>query len=133
MQDYKKLRVWHAAVRFALSVVDAFPERTSRRVPGLRSQTIRAAISVHSNLVEGCGRAMRVELLRFVEVSIGSLKECEAHLFFARGARVLAVGRHQFVLSQLIVVRRMLISFQNTIQRAIAKDQAAHINRRSAA
>lgn len=90
-------------------------------------------MSVHSNLVEGCGRASRAELLRSVEVSIGSLKECEAHLFFARGARVLTVGRHQGVKGQLVVVRRVLISFQNTLQRAIAEEQAALVNRRSAA
>ena len=133
MQDYKKLRVWHAAVRLGLKVVDALPERTARRVPGLRSQAIRAAMSVHSNLVEGCGRATRAELLRYVEISIGSLKECEAHVFFARGAKVIPEGTHRFLQSDLIVVRRMLVSFQNTLQRAIAEEMSARTKRRSEA
>lgn len=82
-------------------------------------------MSVHSNLVEGCGRATRAELLRYVEVSIGSLKECEAYPFFARAAKVIPDRRQRFLQSDLIVVRRTLLSFQNTLQRAVAAAEHA--------
>lgn len=48
MQDFKQLRVWHAAVRLSLKVVDALPEKTARKIPGLRSQAIRSGMSVQS-------------------------------------------------------------------------------------
>ena len=58
MQDFKRLRVGHAAVRCALKVIEALPERRALTVPGLRSQSIRSAMSVHANLVEDV-RALR--------------------------------------------------------------------------
>ena len=130
MQDFKKLRVWHAAVRLSLSVVDALPEQRARRIPGLRSQAIRAGMSVHANLVEGCARATRMELLHFVEISTASLKELEAHMIVARDGRIIAVDLHRDLQSGVILVRRMLLSFQNTLQRRIAEEQADRLRRR---
>jgi four helix bundle protein len=74
MQDFKKLRVWHQARLMALQVVRALPIRAARKVPGLRSQAVRAATSVGANLVEGCARATRTEFLHFTEIALGIIE-----------------------------------------------------------
>lgn len=77
MQDYRKLRVWAAAMDLAEDVYRAtavFPPTQRFR---LVDQMQRSAVSVVSNIAEGCGRRTRGELLQHLGIAIGSLHELE--------------------------------------------------------
>ena len=124
MQDFKRLRVWHLARDLALRVIEAFPQGVSRRVPGLRSQAIRAATSVAANLAEGCTRSTRSEFLHFVEIALGSLNEVEGHLILARDAGVVAIAVHARLQRRLELLRRMIVSLMRTLQRHIAAEES---------
>ncbi len=75
MRDHTNLRAFELADEVVLMIY-----KTSRSFPkeemyGLTSQMRRAAISVASNIVEGCARESLIEYRRFLEMSFGSLKE----------------------------------------------------------
>jgi four helix bundle protein len=83
MQDPHKLRVFDHASRLALGVyqlTDAFPGRERF---GLAVQMQRAAISVGSNIAEGCGRRGDRELLQFLYIASGSARELGFQLHLA--------------------------------------------------
>ena len=78
------LDVWHVAHRLARAVAD-----TSRRFPPherfeLTSQLRWAALSVPTNLAQGCGSFGAPDYLRHVRNAAGSLAEVDYLLFFAR-------------------------------------------------
>jgi four helix bundle protein len=75
MRDHKKLRAFELADKVVLLIYQltrGFPEQERY---GLTSQMRRAAVSVPSNIVEGCARESQTEYLRFLEIAFGSLRE----------------------------------------------------------
>ncbi len=75
MFNFEKLEIWHEAISFADLVY-----KLTRRFPdeerfGLTNQMRRAAVSISSNIAEGCSRSSQVDYARFVEIATGSLFE----------------------------------------------------------
>ena len=53
----------------------------------------RAAVSVPSNIVEGCARESQAEYLRFIEIAFGSLREL--HYQFSLSKRLGYSDEHE--------------------------------------
>ncbi len=73
--DHRKLVAFNLANEFAVRIyraTNAFP--VSERY-GMRSQVRRAAVSVATNIVEGCARDSDREHLRYFEIAFGSARE----------------------------------------------------------
>jgi len=72
-------------VRYRRKGICVITYRATREFPkeemyGLTSQMRRAAVSVSSNVVEGCARESQAEYLRFLEIAFGSLRELHYRL-----------------------------------------------------
>ena len=75
MRDHTKLRAFELADEVALMIYRVTQKFPKEEVYGLTSQMRRAAVSVPSNIVEGCTRESQAEYLRFLEIAFGSLRE----------------------------------------------------------
>ena len=83
MRDHTKLRAFELADEVALlvyRVTSTFPKEEQY---GLTSQIRRAAVSVPSNIVEGCARDSQSDYLRFLYIAFGSLREMRYQLSLA--------------------------------------------------
>jgi four helix bundle protein len=115
VSDFKKLSVWRKAHALALNV-----HRVSIRARGsyyapLRSQMLRAAMSVPTNIVEGTGQRSGKEFGRFLTIALKSTSELEYHLIFAREIRLISVNDFQSLTDQTIEVRKMLHGLQKRV------------------
>ncbi len=87
MQDHRRLDVYHAAqglARQAYAVAARLPAE-ERFTLGL--QIRRAAISVGSNIAEGCGRRTARDFAQFLGIALGSTRELEFQLGLCRDLR----------------------------------------------
>jgi len=75
MRDHTKLRAFELADELALLIYRVTRKFPKEEMYGLTSQMRRAAVSVPSNIVEGCARESQPEYLRFLEIAFGSLRE----------------------------------------------------------
>ena len=80
MRDHSKLRAFELADKVTLLVYRVTQKFPKDEIYGLTSQMRRAAVSVPSNIVEGCSRESETEYLRFLEIAFGSLRELHYQL-----------------------------------------------------
>ncbi|MBW8360824.1 MAG: four helix bundle protein [Kaistella sp.] len=115
MRDYKKYDVWnlaHAITKDIYLVSQNFPRE---ELFGLTSQIRRAAISIPSNIAEGCGRGSDKEFARFVEISIGSTNETEYQLFLAFDLNFIDLENYELLAERLNILRQKLIQLRKKL------------------
>ena len=117
MLDYRKLNVWQKAHVFALEIYkisSAFPQN---EIYGLVSQMRRAAVSIPSNISEGCGRLGNSELKQFLGVSMGSANEIEYQLLLACDLGYISRNDYEKLGSNIEEIRKMLASYIKKINK----------------
>ena len=83
MRDHKKLRAFEVADQLAILTYKQTANFPKDELFGLVSQMRRAAVSVASNIVEGCSRSSTLEYIRFLEIAYGSAREIEYQISLA--------------------------------------------------
>ena len=84
MRDHTKLRAFELADEVAVMVYRVTAGFPKEELYGLTSQMRRAAVSVPSNIVEGCARDSQADCLRFLNMAFGSLRELHYQLSLAK-------------------------------------------------
>lgn len=83
MRDFRNLEIWKRSrilVKLVYEVTSDFPKSEHY---GLSSQLQRSAVSIASNIAEGCSRSSEREFIRFLEIAQGSAFEMETQLILA--------------------------------------------------
>jgi len=80
MRDHTKLRAFELADELVVLIYRVTAGFPKEEIYGLISQIRRAAISVPSNIVEGCARDSQADYLRFLNIAFGSLRELHYQL-----------------------------------------------------
>jgi four helix bundle protein len=106
--DFKKLKVWQKAHVMALDAHRVAGQIREAKNASLKSQVTRAAMSVPTNIVEGCGQQSTREYSRFLRIALNSTSELEYHLLAARDLGAVRASDSLTLTSQVVEVRKML-------------------------
>ncbi|WP_394349690.1 four helix bundle protein [Adhaeribacter soli] len=83
---------------------------------GLTSQIRRSAVSIPSNIAEGCGRSTSKDTVQFLFIARGSLYELETQLYIALDLKYLPETQFQESIAKLTTCKKILNGFINYFQ-----------------
>ncbi|MBO0356566.1 four helix bundle protein [Hymenobacter sp. BT186] len=116
MKEYTELKVWQKARLLTNSVYEVTRGFPKDELFALTNQMRRCAISIPSNLAEGCGRNHARDSLQFFFIARGSLYELETQFYLALDQSYLTQEAFNNSMSQLIECRRLLSGFISYFQ-----------------
>jgi four helix bundle protein len=117
MKNYKKLIVWKKAHETVVEVYKISKHFPKEEQYGLTSQMRRAALSVPTNIAEGCGKFTQNDLAKFLQHAQGSIQEVEYLCLLAYDLAYLRKEAFQKLETQAGEVKAMLISLIKKIRK----------------
>lgn len=111
MKDFRSLKVWEKSHALVLAVYKTTQSSPKNEMYGTTSQIQRSAVSVPTNIAEGCGKDSDGELGRFFKIAMGSSSELEYLLLLAHDLNYLTDVQYNQLQANLVEVRKMLNAF----------------------
>jgi four helix bundle protein len=108
MSDFRKLKVWRKSFALALTTHKLAQDVRGAAYISLRSQLIRAAMSIPSNIAEGREQRTERGFANFLRHALASAAELENHYLIARSVGVIPRAGCDSAISQTVEVKKML-------------------------
>lgn len=116
MYNFRNLRIWQNARVLVAKVyleTQAFPQEERF---GLAIQMRRAAISIPSNIAEGCGREGEKSVQQFLNYAIGSAFELETQLLLSADLQYIPLKTVEELVQSLQGLQKGIYIFKQKLQ-----------------
>ncbi|PZR21634.1 MAG: four helix bundle protein [Flavobacterium psychrophilum] len=111
--DYTKLDVWLESRKLTNLIYNISKQFPKEETFGLTNQLRRCAVSIPSNIAEGCGRQTSKDTIHFLHISRGSLYELETQCFLALDQKYIDESQFNEVFELIQACKRLLNGFIN--------------------
>jgi four helix bundle protein len=129
MQDPRGLDVFWKAHRLNMDLQRRLARFPRGHAPGLRSQLLRSADSIPTNIVEGCAQRSRKQKAHYFDTAIGSSQELEYHMLKVFELRILAAKEHRAFDARIVEVRMMLVGLVKSVRAQDDEDNEPNAGR----
>lgn len=116
MVDYRNYKVWQRSHLLVLEIYKVTLQFPQSEQSNLVSQMNRAALSIPTNIVEGCGRDTQKEFVRFLHISSGSAYELEYLILVSRDLNFIKKESAEDLLSEIGEIKKMLYTLIKKIR-----------------
>jgi len=111
--EYSKLEVWVEARKLVNLLYDSTKLFPKEELFGLTNQMRRSAVSIPSNIAEGCGRQTSKDTLHFLHIARGSLYELETQYYLALDQKYITENDFNIAFEQIQICKKLLNGFIN--------------------
>lgn len=108
MRNFRTLTIWKQGISIVKEVYRISELLPAEEKFGLRSQICRAAVSIPSNIAEGCSRNSQVDFKRFLEIALGSSYELETQLIITQELALISKEKVQPMIEQINKEQKMI-------------------------
>jgi len=115
--NFENLQIWQRSRVLVKNVYELSIKLPKDEKFGLVSQIKRCAVSVPSNIAEGCGRGTDKHFSLFLDYAIGSLCELQTQLILTVDLNLLDKTYTAEILDEINEIRKMIIGFQKKLKK----------------
>jgi len=113
MKLYTDLEVWIEARKLVGLVYLVSKKFPKDEIYGITNQIRRSAVSIPSNIAEGCGRNGSKETIYFLHIAKGSLYELETQIYLSVDQQYISKEELDLILEQILSCKKLLNGFIN--------------------
>ncbi len=113
MMKYIELEVWIEARNLVSQIYTLTKNFPKNEMYGITNQLRRCAVSIPSNIAEGCGRQSSKETIHFLFISRGSLYELETQLYISKDQEYITIKELKDLLQRVETCKKLLNGFIN--------------------
>lgn len=115
MHNFKELKIWQNARSFVKDVYIATSNFPQEEKYGLISQMRRSAVSIPSNIAEGCGRNTDKDFSHFLSMALGSAYELQTQIFLSFDLELIEEEKMNELNSSLEEIQKMIYGLIKSI------------------
>ena len=116
MKDFRNLKVWEKAHNLTLDIYLETKDFPKSELYALTSQIRRAAVSIPTNISEGCGRSNGKDFARFLQIAMGSSSELEYLVFLSKELELIEKTTFTKLNLKIIEIKKMLTSLMKKLR-----------------
>lgn len=110
MKNFRNYVTWTRGIELAVQAYELTKQLPKEEMYGLSGQIKRAAVSIPSNIAEGCSRETDKDFRKFLRTSLGSAFELETDLIIADKLRFIRSSDIQNFFKHLYIEQKQLNS-----------------------
>ena len=115
MNYFKELKVWQKAIDLVTETYLKSKDFPKEEIYGITSQIRRSAVSIPSNIAEGCGRKTSKDFSNFLGIASGSAFEFETQLIMCKNLEFISENDFMNLESEVNHIQNMIIKLQSTL------------------
>jgi len=116
--SFEELDVWKRSSNLMVEIYKLF--KNSREF-AFRDQICRSALSISSNIAEGCERNSNPDFIRFLHIAKGSSTELKSQIFIAERIGIISIEEAKNIISELRELSSMIHGLINYLKTSSEK------------
>ncbi len=122
MQEIKKTRnfrdykVWQDSVEYATKIYKITDQMPWFEKKGICDQLRRAAVSISSNIAEGCAKPTDIDFARFLDQALGSAYEVETQLIISFNVGYITIEQNKELIQELNLIQKQLTALIRSLR-----------------
>lgn len=129
MRNFRELEIWQRSMELVKKTYEITKDLPDYEKFGLKSQMQRAAVSIPSNIAEGCSRNSQRDFKRFLEIAIGSAFELETQMILATDLHYVKKDVSRNLVEDINSLQKQMNTFISYLKKISPKKKVGFVRR----
>lgn len=111
---HQDLDIWKKSINIVTLIYKVTENFPQHELYGLTNQIRRSAISIPSNIAEGCARFSDKDTLHFLSIAVGAIAELQTQLLIAKNLQY--IQNSDKITDELEIIKKMILNLSKHLK-----------------